>query len=153
MTKKQKRLGLTAAVFIAAAAAVGLTLKALSGSITYFYTPSDLAGLVAPPDRSIRLGGLVETGSLIYADGAAKKGAVKVAFVVTDGEAQLPVSYAGILPDLFREGQGVIVEGRLEGGVLVADSVLAKHDENYMPKEVADALKAKGRWKEGETGY
>ncbi len=151
MTRKQKRFALVATVAIIAAAAVGLTLKALSSTITYFYTPSDLAGLAAPPSNAIRLGGLVEVDSLEF-DGAAEKGEVHVAFTITDGDAATRVIYNGILPDLFREGQGVIVQGRLgSDGVLVAENVLAKHDENYMPKEVADALKEKGRWKEGEA--
>lgn len=151
MTKKQKRFGLLATVAIVAAAAIGLTLNALSSTITYFYTPGDLAELAAPPSNAIRLGGLVEVGSLRY-DGAEREGEVHVAFAITDGEATTRVAYNGILPDLFREGQGVIVQGRLgPDGVLAADNVLAKHDENYMPKEVADALKEKGRWKEGEA--
>lgn len=147
--KKQQRLFLFAGVFLAAAAALALTLSALSGSITYFYTPSQLAELGEAPDRPIRLGGLVADGSVAYESGA--QGDV-VAFTVTDGGADLRVSYAGLLPDLFREGQGVVVQGRLASAdLLIADNVLARHDENYMPKEVADALREQGVWQQ-ETG-
>jgi cytochrome c-type biogenesis protein CcmE len=98
-----------------------------------------------PDGRQFRLGGLVKTGSV-----ERDSGGLKVQFVVTDGQADMVVEYTGILPDLFREGQGVIAEGYLRGGVFEADEILAKHDENYMPKEVADALKEKGLYK-GET--
>ncbi|MEO1251928.1 MAG: cytochrome c maturation protein CcmE [Pseudomonadota bacterium] len=148
--KKRERLYLFGGVFIAAAIAVGLTLTALSGSITYFYTPSDLAKLDAPPQRPIRLGGLVADKSVEYAQSGSGE---LVSFIIEDGAAAIRVSYAGILPDLFREGQGVIVEGRLVGAdALNADTVLAKHDENYMPKEVADALKEQGHWQEEAQG-
>ncbi len=156
MSKKQKRFGLIFGVFIAAAIGVSLVLTALNESITYFYTPSELAG-IPPSSRPIRLGGLVMDGSVQHAQVPEAGGATRmVSFSITDGGATTTVSYAGILPDLFREGQGVIVQGRLgTDGVLVADTVLAKHDENYMPKEVADALKEQGRWKdEGDNaGY
>ena len=144
-SKKTRRLYLALGLFAFAAGAVALTLNALKGSITYFYMPSDIAALAAPPTSAIRLGGLVETGSVRHAEGEPL-----VNFVVTDGEHRIPVAYSGILPDLFREGQGVVVQGRFAkgGGELVADTVLAKHDENYMPKEVADALKKQGRWQE-----
>ncbi len=152
MTRKQKRTFLLFAVFIAAGLALGLTLTALRTSITYFYTPSELLVLDAPPANTIRLGGLVEDGSLVHGEmsGVDVKNAV-VSFTVTDGGATTAVRYAGLLPDLFREGQGVIVQGRLdERGTLIADTVLAKHDENYMPKEVMDALKEQGLWQDGE---
>lgn len=147
--KKTKRLYLALGVFVVAAGAIGLTLNALKGSITYFYLPTDIAGMASPPTAAIRLGGLVETGSVKYGD-KTEAGAPLVNFTVTDGDARVAVAYAGILPDLFREGQGVIVQGRFsaDGAQLDAENVLAKHDENYMPKEVADALKEKGHWQE-----
>jgi cytochrome c-type biogenesis protein CcmE len=146
MTRKQKRLALIGGVLAVAGLAVGLTLTALGRSVAYFYTPSDLNALAAPPSGTLRLGGLVEAGSVHYTDDKAE-----VRFTVRDESASTAVVYAGILPDLFREGQGVVVEGRLgPDGTLRAAQVLAKHDENYMPREVADALKKQGRWKEGE---
>ena len=146
--KKKQRLILFAGIFAAAAGAVALTLFALRGSVTYFYTPSELAELSEIPARPIRLGGLVANGSVSYAKAAT--GDI-VSFAVEDGGAMVRVSYAGLLPDLFREGQGVVVQGRMTGDdVMKADTVLAKHDENYMPKEVADALKEQGVWQEGE---
>lgn len=146
MTRKQKRTAFIAGVFAVAALAAFLVLGALNRSVAYFYTPSDLASLAAPPSGVIRLGGLVEGGSVTYPNDDAE-----VHFVIIDESARTPVVFRGILPDLFREGQGVIVQGRLAaGGGLEAIEVLAKHDENYMPREVADALKKQGRWKEGE---
>ncbi len=148
--KKQQRLILFGGIFLAAAAAVALTLFALRGSITYFYTPSELAALGETPSSPIRLGGLVADGSVAYAK--AETGDV-VSFTIEDGGSDVRVHFAGLLPDLFREGQGVVVQGRMTGArVMTADNVLAKHDENYMPKEVADALKEQGVWKEDETG-
>lgn len=150
MTKKKtRRLYLAIGVFAFAAAAVGLTLNALKGSITYFYLPSDIAAMASPPTSPVRLGGLVETGSIKFASNAdASERKPTVTFHVNDGSSSIPVTFTGLLPDLFREGQGVIVQGRfVEGGTLLrADNVLAKHDENYMPKEVADALKEQGLW-------
>lgn len=148
MDKKQKRLTLFAGVGLAAAAAVGLTLTALKSAVTYFYTPSELAALTEAPTRAIRLGGLVADGSVAYGEARAD-GKDAVAFTVTDGGSEIRVSFAGLLPDLFREGQGVVVEGTLADGQLIASNVLAKHDENYMPREVADALKEQGVWNEG----
>ena len=140
-------MALIGGVFAIAALAVGLTLTALGRSVAYFYTPSDLAALAGPPSGVVRLGGLVETGSVHYTDDKAE-----VRFVVKDEAASTPVVFAGILPDLFREGQGVVVEGEIGlDGALRATQVFAKHDENYMPREVADALKKQGRWKEGEA--
>ncbi len=149
--KKQQRLILFGGIFLAAAGAVALTLYALRGSITYFYTPSELALLDETPTSPIRLGGLVAYESVEY--DRAETGDV-VSFTVEDGGAAVVrVNFAGLLPDLFREGQGVVVQGRMTGdGVMTADNVLAKHDENYMPKEVAEALKEQGVWKEDETG-
>ena len=146
MTKKQKRAAFAGGVLAAAGLAIFLVLNALNSAVAYFYTPSDLVGLVAPPAGMVRLGGLVETGSVAYPNEDAE-----VHFVIADEVARTPVVFRGILPDLFREGQGVVVQGSFTpDGALHAVEVLAKHDENYMPREVADALKKQGRWKEGE---
>ena len=149
MTKKTRRLYLVLGIVAFAAVAVGLTLSALRQSITYFYMPGDIAALPERPSNALRLGGLVETGSIAYPNGESSH---EVTFRVTDGAESILVSYAGLLPDLFREGQGVIVQGKFaqDGSRLDADTVLAKHDENYMPKEVADALKEKGVWNDGD---
>jgi cytochrome c-type biogenesis protein CcmE len=145
MTRKQQRLTLILSGLAALGVAAGLVLYGLRDSIVFFYTPSEVAEKSIGPGVRFRLGGLVEKGSVVRGDGK------EVRFTVTDTDRTLPVAYAGILPDLFREGQGVVAEGKLNaGGVFEADTVLAKHDETYMPKEVADALKAKGVWKEGE---
>jgi cytochrome c-type biogenesis protein CcmE len=126
------------------ALAAALVLVALRDQIVFFYSPSEIAGKALDAGTRLRLGGLVVDGSVQRAaDGS-------VSFGVTDTEQTVQVSYRGLLPDLFREGQGIVAEGVLTGaGGLEADSVLAKHDENYMPREVADALKARGVWKEG----
>ncbi len=122
-----------------------MVLAAFNDNLVFFYGPSDLAAKAIPPGRRIRIGGLVEQQSL-----RQQAGGHSVDFRVTDGKTDIVVSYDGVLPDLFREGQGVVAEGRLRGdGVFVATSVLAKHDEKYMPPEVADALKKAGRWQEG----
>jgi len=129
------------------AIAAGLVLNALRDSIVFFSTPTMAAEKQVPVGKRFRLGGMVEQGSLVRGDNLA------VSFKVSDGGATLPVTYKGILPDLFREGQGVVAEGALDAsGTFKADTVLAKHDENYMPKEVADALKKQGRWQEGADG-
>ena len=118
-------------------------LNALRDSIVFFSTPTMAAEKHIPAGKRFRLGGLVENGSLVRGDNLA------VSFKVSDGGATLPVTYKGILPDLFREGQGVVAEGALDpSGVFKADTVLAKHDETYMPKDVADALKKQGHWKD-----
>jgi len=139
MTRKQRRgilIGVGVGVLMVA---VGLVLFALRDSIVFFHTPSDLAEKPIAAGQRFRLGGLVENGSVKRGQGT------KTDFVVTDTLKTVPVSYEGVLPDLFREGQGVVAEGTLSPeGVFVADSVLAKHDENYMPPEVAKALEAKG---------
>ncbi len=123
--------------------AVMLTLTALEDTVVYFYDPSALAD--KPLDnRLIRVGGLVVEGSVDKSESTIK-------FSLSDGAASVDVAYSGILPDLFREGQGIIAEGRYDGTLFTAETVLAKHDENYMPKEIADSLKEKGLWKdEGE---
>jgi cytochrome c-type biogenesis protein CcmE len=146
MTRKQRRLVLIGCSLGVLAVAVGLMLYGLSGSIVFFNSPTDVVEKHLAPGTRIRLGGLVETGSVQRGDNLG------VRFKVTDGKSTVAVSYQGILPDLFREGQGVVTEGVVEsGGSFKADSVLAKHDERYMPKEVADALKRSGHWKEGEA--
>ncbi|MCO5730891.1 cytochrome c maturation protein CcmE [Rhizobium sp. SSA_523] len=143
MTRKQKRLAVIAGGISFILAAVLIVMFAFSQSIAYFYMPGDLAKAEIAPGTRIRLGGLVEEGSVRRDEGS------KVSFRVTDGSDSVPVSYTGILPDLFREGQGVVTEGQFTAAhAFVADSVLAKHDENYMPKDVADRLKEKGVWKD-----
>jgi cytochrome c-type biogenesis protein CcmE len=145
VTRKQRRLVLIGGSLGVLAVAVGLMLYGFSGSIVFFNSPTDVVEKHLAPGTRIRLGGLVENGSVQRGDNLA------VRFKVTDGKSVVAVSYQGILPDLFREGQGVVTEGVVEpGGSFKADSVLAKHDERYMPKEVADALKKSGHWKEGE---
>lgn len=142
MTRKQRRLTLIAAAGAVLAVAVGLVLFAFQDTIVFFTTPSELQAKPVEPGTRLRVGGLVEEGSVVRGTGTA------VSFTITDTEATVPVVYEGTLPDLFREGQGVVAEGRFDSeGVFVADTVLAKHDENYMPREVADALKKKGVWK------
>ena len=146
MNKKRQRISILGGVFVVALLAIGLTLTALNSAVAYFYTPSELQKLSPPPTGIIRLGGLVEQGSISYGENA------QVLFVIADEFATTKVSYQGILPDLFREGQGVVVQGRIEAdGAMIASEVLAKHDENYMPAEVAEALKEQGRWRDGEA--
>lgn len=143
MTRKQKRLSVIAAALGFLGVAVALTFYALGQKASYFYMPSDLQAATVSPGQRIRLGGLVEAGTIVRDQGT------EIEFSVTDGDQSVRVHYSGILPDLFREEQGVITEGSIGGdGRFIADSVLAKHDENYMPKEVADSLKAKGVWQE-----
>jgi cytochrome c-type biogenesis protein CcmE len=145
MTRKQRRLTLIGSAGAVLAVALGLILFALNDQIVFFQSPSDIASQKIPEGQRIRLGGLVEDGSVERSDDA------NVKFRVTDTAHSVAVTYQGILPDLFREGQGVVTEGVLTpDGVFVADSVLAKHDENYMPKEVAEALKGQGHWQGGE---
>jgi len=146
MTRKQKRLATIGSIGIVLLSAVLLVMFALRDEIVFFYSPTDiLAENKAGPGERFRLGGLVKEGSI-------EKDGKTVSFVITDTEMDLPVTYVGILPDLFREGQGVIAEGTMAGiDRFSADTVLAKHDENYMPKEVADTLKEKGVW-QGEGG-
>ncbi len=147
MTRKRRRLYVVAAAMTCLATATGLVLLAFQDSIVFFRSPTEIAELKPTPDQRLRLGGLVEEKSVRkLGDGAT------TAFRVTDLNRTVEVTYRGILPDLFREGQGVVADGRMTAeGVFVASSVLARHDENYMPKEVAEALKKSGRWKEGEA--
>ena len=144
MKRKQRRLVLIGGSLGVLTLAVGLVLFALRGSIVFFNSPTDLAEDKVKPGIAVRLGGLVKEGSVQRGDNLA------VRFEVTDGNRSVPVTFIGILPDLFREGQGVVTEGTLgPNGIFKASSVLAKHDERYMPKEVVDALKKQGRWQEG----
>src|SRR5262245_28792022 len=142
MTRKQRRLVRIGAALGGLGLAVGLVLFALRDSIVFFNSPTDVAEKQIAAGTRIRLGGLVKDGSVVRGEN------MQVRFEVTDGRNSIRVAYRGLLPDLFREGQGVVTEGALDGaGVFKADSVLAKHDEAYMPKEVADALKKQGHWK------
>ena len=144
MTRKQRRMVLIGSALGVLVIAAALVLNAMRGSIVFFNSPTDVVEKGAKPGERIRLGGLVKEGSVTRGENLA------VRFEVTDGRNSIKVAYQGLLPDLFREGQGVVTEGTLEsGGTFKADSVLAKHDETYMPKEVADALKKQGHWKEG----
>ena len=142
MTRKQRRLVLIGSSLAVLAVAAALVLSALKDSIVFFNSPSDVVEKHVAPGSRIRLGGLVKPGTVVREN-------TNVRFDVTDGKEAVAVAYTGILPDLFREGQGVVAEGALDhGGVFRADTVLAKHDETYMPKEVADALKKQGHWKD-----
>jgi len=140
MTRKKQRMILLGAGLATLGLAVVLVLSALGDTLTFFYGPADLLARADATDRRVRLGGLVEPGSLTR-DGATAR------FVVTDGKAELPVTFTGVLPDLFREGQGVVAEGRLTPTGFVAETVLAKHDEKYMPREVAEVLRKNGEWR------
>lgn len=145
MTRKQKRLTVILGGLAVLGIAAGLVLYALRDSIVFFYTPSELAEKGVQAGQRLRIGGLVEVGSWKKGEGTLNT------FVVTDKIKTLAITYNGQLPDLFREGQGVVAEGKLDAsGTFVADTVLAKHDENYMPKDLADRLKEKGVWQEGQ---
>ena len=146
MTPKRKRLWLVLGSLGTLGVAAALVLTALSDNIVFFYSPTQIAEKKIPPERRFRMGGLVEAGSVKKsADGQI------TSFKVTDTHKTVSVVYRGLLPDLFREGQGVVAEGSLGAdGVFAAREVLAKHDENYMPPEVAKALKEAGRWKESK---
>ncbi len=145
MTRKQRRLILIGSSLGALAIAAVLVLSALKDSIVFFNSPTDVVEKQIAVGSRIRVGGLVKTGTLQRGDN------LQIRFEVTDGKSDIAVRYQGIVPDLFREGQGVVAEGKLAaGGIFVADTVLAKHDERYMPREVVDALKKTGRWQEGE---
>ncbi len=145
MTRKQKRLAMIGAIGLVLTVAAGLILTALRDQIMFFRSPTEVVQGKVKPGEAFRLGGLVEAGSVI------KEPNQFVRFTVTDGNSQVKVTHQGILPDLFREGQGVVTEGKLlPDGVFVASTVLARHDENYMPREVADSLKQQGHWKDGK---
>ena len=145
MTRKQRRLVLIGGSVGVLALAVGLVLNALNGSIVFFNSPTDIKEKQIAVGTRVRIGGLVKDGSVQRGDN------LRIRFEVTDGKSDVPVTFQGIVPDLFREGQGVVAEGKIgPGGTLDADTVLAKHDERYMPKEVVDALKKSGRWDESE---
>ena len=151
MTRKQQRAMLIIGALVFLGVAVGLILYALKDTLVFFYTPSEMSEKlaqhkIAPGDR-LRLGGLVQKGSVKLLDNGV------IRFSITDTEKSVQVTFKGILPDLFREGQGVVAEGRLQSdGTFVADTVLAKHDEKYMPREVAEALKKKGLWQHESAG-
>lgn len=146
MTPKQRRrIVLAAALVTVSAAAAALTLTALKDNVLYFYSSSDVYAKHVQAGVNFRIGGLVARHSVSHGPGA------EVRFTVTDGRASVPVEFSGVLPALFREGQGVVALGALaSGGTFQASEVLAKHDERYMPPEVVDALKRSGRWKENQ---
>ncbi|MEE8563339.1 MAG: cytochrome c maturation protein CcmE [Alphaproteobacteria bacterium] len=144
MTAKRRRLYVLLAAAVTLGGAAALVLNAFEDALVFFLTPTDLKARAVPDNRMIRIGGLVEEGSL------RKSGGIEVRFAITDLTNRVQVRYRGILPDLFREGQGVVAQGLLgTDGVFAASQILAKHDETYMPKEVADALRKSGRWKPG----
>jgi cytochrome c-type biogenesis protein CcmE len=148
MKPKQRRMILIGLGMLALAGAAALTLTAFEENLVFFYSPSDLAEREMAPRRPFRLGGLVEEDSFKKLDDG-----LTFAFRITDLANSVPVTYRGILPDLFREGQGVVSQGTLgPDGVFVAQEVLAKHDENYMPPEVAEALRESGQWRGEEDG-
>jgi cytochrome c-type biogenesis protein CcmE len=144
MKPKHQRLTFVAVSMVFLCLAVLFTMRAFKENLIYFYSPSQVAVASIPPGQTIRLGGLVETGSLEHKGNS-------VHFLITDGTQSYEVHYTGLLPNLFREGQGVVAEGSFATeGVFSAQRILAKHDEKYMPPEVVDALKKSGRWREGE---
>jgi cytochrome c-type biogenesis protein CcmE len=146
MTRKQKRLAVIGGLGAVVALAVTLILFALRDQIVFFYSPTEIQTKAVAVGVPIRLGGLVKDGTWVR-DGESND------FIVTDGATEMTTHYQGILPDLFKEGQGVVVEGALTAtGTFAATNVLAKHDENYMPKEVVESLKANGEWQRGEAG-
>jgi len=134
MKPRQKRLAIVGGLVVVVGTATALVLNAFQSNLVFFYSPSQIAAHEAPESRTFRLGGLVQQGSV-------KREGTQVTFLVTDTAKTVPVSYQGILPDLFKEGKGVVAQGQLQGGVFVAREVLAKHDENYMPPEAAESLK------------
>ena len=142
MTAKSKRLVIIACIAALLGIAVMLVLGALRDNIVFFYTPSEISQSKLKSGRSLRLGGLVK-------DGSVEIEGMKSVFIVTDGTVDITVKYDNALPSLFREGQGVVTEGQIENGVFIAQNVLAKHDENYMPAEVAEKLKEQGVWQDG----
>jgi cytochrome c-type biogenesis protein CcmE len=136
MTPRQKRMVTVVAILAGVGIATTFALKAFNQNLLFFYNPSQISAGEAPVNRTFRLGGLVQNHSL-----HREPGSMEVTFIVTDFQKEIKVSYTGVLPDLFREGQGIIARGKLDGNRFVAEEVLAKHDENYMPPEVKDSLK------------
>jgi len=134
MKVRHKRMAIAAGVLCAVGAAAALVMNAFQSNLVFFYSPTQVDAKEAPTGRTFRIGGLVEAGSV-------KRDGVAVSFVVTDTAKSVPVVYQGILPDLFKEGKGVVAQGQMKGNVFEAREVLAKHDENYMPPEAAEALK------------
>lgn len=145
MTRKNQRIALIVGGLSFLGIAAGLVLTAFEDSVVFFFSPTELQAKPVDPEQRIRVGGLVEEGTVERGPADAE-----VRFNVTDGTTSLTIRYVGILPDLFREGQGIVAQGQMRNAMFQADEVLAKHDENYMPKEVADALKQGGHWKDGE---
>lgn len=147
MTPRQKRMTFVAMLIAGVGIFVYLITQALNENINHFYSPTEILEGKAPANHSFRIGGLVVTGS-VKRDPAS----LKIHFDLTDGAKNFTVLYEGILPDLFREGQGIVATGKLQNNMFVAEEVLAKHDENYMPPEVADALKKAGKWEDAKSG-
>lgn len=146
MKPRHKRLAIAGGVLLAVGAASALVLNAFQSNLVFFYSPSQVAAHEAPVNRTFRIGGMVEEGTV-------KRDGLQVSFTVTDTAKTIPVRFEGILPDLFKEGKGVVAQGQLKDGVFVAREVLAKHDENYMPPEAAEAMKRAqdGKSKLGES--
>ena len=142
MKRKNKRLSLISAGMLALGGAVALILMAFEDNIVFFYSPTEIVQKQLRPEQRLRLGGLVEAGSVVRANGSPV-----VTFNVTDLTTSVSISFKGILPDLFKEGQGIVAQGNYRDGRFFAEEVLAKHDEQYMPKEIAEALKKSGKWK------
>ena len=139
MKPRQKRIAIAVGALTAVGVGVGLVLNAFNSNLVFFYTPTQIAAKEAPQGRTFRVGGLVESGTVV-------REGITVRFVVTDTAKQVPVKYEGVLPDLFKEGKGVVAQGQLGAdGVFTAREVLAKHDENYMPPEAAEALEKAGK--------
>lgn len=145
MKRKHRRLSIVLLALLALGGAIALVMAAFEENIVFFFSPTEIAEKQITAEQRLRVGGLVEEGSIDKADDG-----VTIKFTVTDTVNKVPVTFRGILPDLFREGQGVVIEGHLINGVFKADNVLAKHDENYMPPEVAEALKKSGDWKHAQ---
>jgi cytochrome c-type biogenesis protein CcmE len=144
MKPKYQRLIFILVSMVFLIAATLFAMSAFRENLVFFYSPTDLTQKTIAADQSIRVGGLVKEGSIVHGEGEA------IGFVITDGKNDVNISYVGLLPNLFREGQGCIAEGTLQNGTLIAKKILAKHDEKYMPKEVVDALKRSGEWRGGE---
>ena len=142
MKRKNKRLSLISAAMLALAGSIALILMAFEDNIVFFYSPTEIVKKELRSNQLLRLGGLVEAGSVLRSNGNPT-----ISFNVTDLITSVPIRFKGILPDLFKEGQGIVAEGNFRGGIFFATEVLAKHDEKYMPKEIAEALKKSGRWK------